>query len=370
MTAVDHGEPQRSATAQVVLQITDRNDEPPIFNQTTYVFGLFEDQVAGTEVGRVKTTDADDYYDSVSYNLGKAAMFAIDSDTGIITTKKRLDRESQSSYTFKVWAHNPGPPTLSSSATVTVYVADINDNAPGIKFPRPDNRTVQIPGFCPRGLPLTAIVAEDSDTGVNAKLHYEIAKGNEEGIFMVDSKRGIISVSDAIDGITLTRAEYDLLISVTDHGERPQTAVADLVLVVNHSLIFTDTGASKRLSPLLGTNSTLAVIVGAIAFVLIILLITAIICVKRRQARRNADEYKHMCRVEALPRVSADGPGRADVERVSVREAKNGSKPSKAHCVDKRDSDYSNGTRHGWNTSLRSSQVCFLFLTTFNPKNV
>ena len=235
-----------------------------------------------------------------------------------------MDRESQSSYTFEVWAHNPGPPTLSSSATVTVYVVDINDHAPRIHFPRPGNNTVQVPAYIPVRLPLTTVVADDSDAGVNAKLNYEIAKGNEDGIFVINRTSGTIAVtSRKDDGVTLTRPEYDLLISVRDSGESPQTASENLLLVVNHSLVYTSLETGGHVAPLLGSNSTLAVIVGAVAFVLIVLLVTAIICVKRRQARRSADEYKHMCRVEAMPRVTADGPAsRADVEQTINKDGK------------------------------------------------
>ena len=83
LTATDHGDPQKSAIAQVVLQITDINDEPPVFNDTSYVFGVYEDRSIGTEVGRIKTTDADDYYRSVSYNLRSTSAFAIDTNTGL-----------------------------------------------------------------------------------------------------------------------------------------------------------------------------------------------------------------------------------------------------------------------------------------------
>ena len=324
ITAVDHGEPQRSVSASVVLQITDINDEPPIFNNTTYVFATYEDRPAGTEVGRITTTDVDDYYRSVSYNIASTTMFTIDTNTGIIRTRRRLDRESESSYTFVVWAHNPGPPTLSSSATVTVYVVDINDNAPRIQFPRPGNQTIQVPSYIPTGLPLAQVVADDSDAGINARLKYEIAKGNEEGLFIIDRIKGVLSATSSNNpGITLTNPEYDLLIQVSDLGDPPQSATTHLLLLRNHSLVFTDINNGGQVGPILGSNSTLAVIVGAVAFVLIVLLITAIICVKRRQARRNSDEYKHMCRVEAMPRVTADSHvGRSDADNTIVKDGK------------------------------------------------
>ncbi len=64
-------------------------------------------------------------------NLPAGAMFVIDSKTGWITTLGDLDHEMCPSYTFSVVASDLGEGiSLSSTAVVTVAIADVNDNPP------------------------------------------------------------------------------------------------------------------------------------------------------------------------------------------------------------------------------------------------
>lgn len=69
---------------------------------------------------------------SHSYSLsGGHGQFSINPATGQIITSSLLDREERASYQLLVVATDGGTPRgLSSSATVSVTVADINDNPP------------------------------------------------------------------------------------------------------------------------------------------------------------------------------------------------------------------------------------------------
>ena len=69
---------------------------------------------------------------SHSYSLtGGSGQFSINPATGQIITSSLLDREARASYQLLVVASDGGQPkALSSSATVSVVVADINDNPP------------------------------------------------------------------------------------------------------------------------------------------------------------------------------------------------------------------------------------------------
>lgn len=67
-----------------------------------------------------------------SYSLtGGHSQFSINPATGQIITSSLLDREERANYQLLVVATDGGQPQgLSSSATVSVTVADINDNPP------------------------------------------------------------------------------------------------------------------------------------------------------------------------------------------------------------------------------------------------
>ena len=60
VVAFDQGVPTSlSATAILSVTIVDINDRAPVFSQSTYSFGTYENQPSDTEVGRVVATDSD-----------------------------------------------------------------------------------------------------------------------------------------------------------------------------------------------------------------------------------------------------------------------------------------------------------------------
>ena len=56
-------------------------------------------------------------------------QFAID-ETGTVSIQRRLDRETSPSHQIKILAIDDGDPAKTATATLTVIVEDINDNAP------------------------------------------------------------------------------------------------------------------------------------------------------------------------------------------------------------------------------------------------
>ena len=59
-----------------------------------------------------------------------SCSFLIDSLSGSITVKSKLDRETYAQYSLTVEAADSGVPSLSSSVVVTVMIGDVNDNPP------------------------------------------------------------------------------------------------------------------------------------------------------------------------------------------------------------------------------------------------
>ena len=89
-----------------------------------------ENTVAGEDIGApVAATDADED-DELTYTLSgtDAASFDISSATGQLQTKAALDYETKDSYTVIVTATDEAG--LSDAITVTIDVADVDDNRP------------------------------------------------------------------------------------------------------------------------------------------------------------------------------------------------------------------------------------------------
>lgn len=72
------------------------------------------------------------------YLLGdKAERFSVDPDTGEVFTTVPLDREETAVYHFTLVAQDSSPTEPRATAVnLTIYVTDMNDNAPRFSRPR------------------------------------------------------------------------------------------------------------------------------------------------------------------------------------------------------------------------------------------
>jgi protocadherin Fat 1/2/3 len=124
-------------TAQLHIQVQDVNDNSPQFESDSYRSFVVENLPKGTSVIQVKATDLDSGVNGqVTYSLDQyqnsvdvLGMFAVDEESGWVTTLKELDREQQDRYSVAVLATDRGHDgRLDTAATVEVTVVDVNDN--------------------------------------------------------------------------------------------------------------------------------------------------------------------------------------------------------------------------------------------------
>ena len=85
------------------VNVVDVNDEAPRFNESSYFLSVAENLPSGTEVGRLVAFDADlSPNDRHTFKLDVTSelsdLFRIDLLTGVIYTRRRLDREMIDSY--------------------------------------------------------------------------------------------------------------------------------------------------------------------------------------------------------------------------------------------------------------------------------
>ncbi|XP_067904622.1 cadherin-like protein 26 [Heterodontus francisci] len=119
-----------------VITVKDRND-PPVFSPPVLTVNEVEGQKPGKILGRFNATDTDKFFKhSIRYVRGfePAEWITVDSDTGVVTTVKTLDRESayvnNSVYTFTVFAIDDGEIPTTGTGTMSLFLVDINDNLP------------------------------------------------------------------------------------------------------------------------------------------------------------------------------------------------------------------------------------------------
>lgn len=218
--ANDGGTPSLSNIASVTINVTDSNDNPPLFAQNSYSAQVHEDAQSDDIVIRVMATDADSAansvmtYSLVGGNIGDA--FTIDAKEGTIKVAQGLDRETISSYTLQVHAVDSGKPPLSSLVDVHVEVMDANDNAP--RFIQ-GNLTLLIQEDKPIGFSLISFEVVDEDIAPNGEpFTFDILSGNEGRAFRMVPD-GTLRTAKKFDSKICD--SYTLQVRVFDNGVPP-----------------------------------------------------------------------------------------------------------------------------------------------------
>ncbi|XP_026562611.1 protocadherin Fat 3 isoform X4 [Pseudonaja textilis] len=206
------------------LILEDVNDNPPLFSSDHYTACVYENTATKALLTRVQANDPDVGVNrKIVYSLADSSegFFSVDMSSGIIILEHPLDRELQSSYNVTIKASDQGiVQTLSSFATVTITVLDINDNPP--IFERRDY-LVEVPEDTSPNTEILFVFATSKDIGTNAEITYLIRSGNEKGKFQIDSKTGSISVIEALDYEMCK--DFFLVIEAKDGGSPALSAV-------------------------------------------------------------------------------------------------------------------------------------------------
>ncbi|KAI1242062.1 Protocadherin Fat 3 [Lamprotornis superbus] len=214
----------RFCQSEIRLILEDVNDNPPVFSSDHYTACVYENTATKALLTRVQATDPDVGVNrKVTYSLSDSAdgFFSVDRSSGIIILEHPLDRELQSSYNITVKASDQSIVlTLSSFATVTITVLDINDNPP--VFERRDY-LVTVPEDTSPGTEVLSVFATSQDIGTNAEIAYLIRSGNEKGKFRINSKTGVISISEALDFESCK--DFYLVVEAKDGGTPALSAV-------------------------------------------------------------------------------------------------------------------------------------------------
>ncbi|KFO58550.1 Protocadherin gamma-B5, partial [Corvus brachyrhynchos] len=196
LTAVDAGDPVRSGTIKIRINVTDANDNPPVFAQDQYRARLREDAPLGSRVLNVSASDADTGNNArITYGFGKMPAkvlqrFMVDTESGMITLKEILDFEDTRGYTLLVEARDGGG--LVAQCKVVVEVLDVNDNAPEITIL---SLSSPVPEDAPVGTVVALLNVNDPDSGENGQVSCELS--GEAPLSIVASSGGSYKVVTA-----------------------------------------------------------------------------------------------------------------------------------------------------------------------------
>ncbi|KAF6207508.1 hypothetical protein GE061_015954 [Apolygus lucorum] len=226
-----------SATATVVVDVLDENDNAPEFIQTETRMSVYENTTVDTELVRFRAVDADlDVNSEVIFSIGsgnRRDTFHVDPSTGILYLHKPLDYEDLNVYLLNITASDGGNPRITSTLLFTVNVEDCNDNPPVFT-----NTAIvrQIEERIAENSPILTVTAEDPDSGINGQITYSLLKQEPEDPnfpgklhFQIDPRSGVIRTKLPID-----REEVDtfrLTVVATDKAEPPSSRLSAEKLV-------------------------------------------------------------------------------------------------------------------------------------------
>ncbi|XP_035985909.1 protocadherin gamma-A12-like isoform X1 [Fundulus heteroclitus] len=171
-----------SSYAKVIISITDINDNTPVVSLKSLTNPIPEDTPAGTKVGIINVQDRDSGNNrqvrcSVQQNVPFKLVPSIKNYYSLVTTGQ-LDRELVSDYNITITATDEGSPPLSSSKTVQLSVADINDNPPVFEE---QSYSAYVSENNKPGSTLCSVSARDPDWRQNGTVIYSLLPGEVNG---------------------------------------------------------------------------------------------------------------------------------------------------------------------------------------------
>ncbi|XP_012583229.1 PREDICTED: protocadherin gamma-B5-like [Condylura cristata] len=228
LTALDGGAPSLSGSTELRIQITDANDNPPVFNQEVYRVSLPENVPLGTTVLQVSATDQDEGINSeITYSFHRSGQaFGLNSKSGVITTLRTMDFEEIKEYSLVVEGRDGGG--LAAQCTVEINIQDENDNSPEITFHSLLEMILEnaVPGTI-----IALIKIHDKDAGENGEVNCRL-QGDVPFQIISSSKN---SYKLVVDG-TLDREqtpEYNVTIIATDRGKPPLSSSKSVTLHIS-----------------------------------------------------------------------------------------------------------------------------------------
>ncbi|XP_041340904.1 protocadherin alpha-8-like [Pyrgilauda ruficollis] len=222
----------------VQLEVTDINDNAPVFPAARKNLSLSENSPPGIRFPLEGASDADIGANAqLSYTLSPSEYFSLDlqksNERNIepeLVLTKSLDRETIPVHRLVLTASDGGRPSLTGTMELVISVLDTNDNAPQFNQSMYE---VQLPESAVAGTLVTRVNATDADEGINSEVTYAVTN------FIPPSGRDVISINANTGEIHLTAALdfeevniFDFRIEARDKGTPPLSGHCKVVLEV------------------------------------------------------------------------------------------------------------------------------------------
>uniref|UniRef100_A0A8C2WFH2 Protocadherin 1 gamma 31 n=1 Tax=Cyclopterus lumpus TaxID=8103 RepID=A0A8C2WFH2_CYCLU len=330
ITATDSGSPPLSSKTIIAVSITDVNDNPPIFKQPSYYVYLKENGVPGSILYSVSASDLDfgenakisySILDSKVQDVSVSSYVYINSDNGSIYSMHSFDYEKLKVFQIQVQAKDQGSPSLSSNATVHVFILDQNDNAPAVIYPSSaalgSLSHQRMDRSAKAGHLVTKLTAVDADSGHNAWISYKLTEATDASLFTVNLYTGEVRTKRAVS--EQDDSSQRLLIEIKDDGEPVQSATVTVSILLEDGLHEPILDLRQKVSePSKKTGRITLYLILSLASVSVLSLVTFLIlavkCMRSSRSsdsccmtRSDCDNYKNPNRNLQI-QLNTDGP--------------------------------------------------------------
>ncbi|XP_034959293.1 protocadherin gamma-A10-like [Zootoca vivipara] len=225
-----------SGRANILLAITDVNDNAPEIAVTSLTNAVSEDCPEGTIIALLKVIDRD----SEDNGLVTCSIFGnppfhlektFDNYYSLVTGRA-LDREDVSNYNVTVIATDKGNPPLSTTTTIQLKILDKNDNPPTFKK---KSYITSITENTSAGASVLTLKATDPDWEMNGKITYSITEGEMSYSFFssclsINSETGVIYVLRSFDYEEIQEIKF--LVKAQDGGSPPLSSNVSVTLFI------------------------------------------------------------------------------------------------------------------------------------------
>uniref|UniRef100_A0A8C0ZEC2 Cadherin domain-containing protein n=2 Tax=Cyanistes caeruleus TaxID=156563 RepID=A0A8C0ZEC2_CYACU len=304
VTAADAGSPPLTSTQTFTVDISDVNDNAPVFNQTSYTMYVRENNVPTVFVGAVSAADADvGLNGKVSYSLAAVqaaegpwcSCVSVNSENGHVFVLRPLDYERLRQTEVTVSASDAGSPPLRANVSVRLVVLDENDNAPLVLYPGQDSSPASselVPVSAEAGYLITKVVAVDADSGQNSWLSYHLLRASEPGLFTVGVHSGEVRLRRPVTERDSVRQK--LLVLVRDNGKPPLSATAAVSALLLKDLSDVRLPGHSSPAPEDQAGSLTTYLIIALVCVSLLFLVSTALFVARKVCKRKELKAGHV----------------------------------------------------------------------------
>ncbi|XP_051926147.1 protocadherin beta-16-like isoform X45 [Hippocampus zosterae] len=301
VTCSDDGVPSLSSSVTLALHISDVNDNPPVFERSSYEAYVLENNTPGLSVFTLKASDADCNQNArLSYILEDSSVngvpvssyVSVNAENGVIHAVRSFDYEQLKEFHFRVRAQDGGSPPLSSNVSVRMLIQDQNDNAPQVLYPVQTGGSLlaeMVPRSADAGYLVTKVVAVDVDSGQNAWLSYRVHKATDRALFEVGVHNGEIRTVRQVTDKDAVKQRLTVVVEDNGRPSRSATVIVNVAVADSFPQVlseFTDLSMhDKEYNDQLTFYLVLALAVVSFLFIACLLLIISVKVYRWRQSR-------------------------------------------------------------------------------------